>query len=486
MQQSDWDSVIEAAMRPARAYLHSLPERRVYPDTSPNEIRSVLDVGLTHDGHPPAEVVAALARDLEPYVAAHASGRYFGFVIGGLHPASYGAELLAATWDQNAGLYAPTPGVSIAEEVATRWLVELMGLPSTSSAALVTGGQMATFTCLAAARDHVLREVGWDVEADGLQGAPKVHVVLKTGKHSTVPRALRYLGLGERTAVEVSCDEQDRFVIRELGEVLSDIQGPTIVCAEAGNVNTGSFDDFHALAEAAEAHRRRGNPTWVHVDGAVGLLAAVSSDLRHLTAGVERLDSWSTDGHKLLNVAYDCGVAMCRHPAPHRAAMSVRASYLVQGDGEVREAMDWTPEFSRRARGLGVYAILRSLGRNGLAAIVDRTHALARRFAERLAASGKADVVNDVVFNQVLVRWRSPEGVDADSYNDHVVAMVQREGTAYFSGTSWRGRRLMRISVSDWATDDSDVDRAVEALLACAEAADKAQTAATQRPADAP
>jgi glutamate/tyrosine decarboxylase-like PLP-dependent enzyme len=467
--RSNWDAVLDAATSAARAYLATLPDRRVYPDTTPEAIRAVVDGPLPHTGTPAEEVVATLARDLEPFVTAHASGRFFGFVIGGLHPAAYGAELLVSTWDQNAGLYAPTPGVAVVEEVAARWLVELLELPVDATAAFVTGGQMANFTCLAAARDHVLRGVGWDVEADGLQGAPRVHVVIKTGRHSTIPRALRFLGLGERTAIEVASDDQDRFLLDDLRATLEGLHGPTIVCAEAGNVNTGAFDTFGPIADAADAHRARGNPTWVHVDGAVGLLAAASPTHRYLTAGLERLDSWSSDAHKLLNVAYDCGLAICRHPDPHRAAMSVRASYLVQAAGEVRDAMDWNPEFSRRARGVGVYATLLALGRDGVAALVDRTCHLAQRFAAELAGSGRAEIVNDVVFNQVLVRWLPPDGLDPDGFNDAVVAAVQAEGTAYVSGTTWRGRRLMRVSVSDHATDQRDVDRTVRAMLRCAD-----------------
>ncbi|MFP4634591.1 MAG: pyridoxal phosphate-dependent decarboxylase family protein [Nitriliruptoraceae bacterium] len=469
MLASDWESVLEVATSAAREYLASLPERRVYPTTSPDEVRAALDAPLGDAGMPPADVVAALARDVEPFLAAHASGRYFGFVIGGLHPAAYGAELLVSTWDQNAGLYAPTPGVAIIEEVATRWLVELLGLPEESSVGLVTGGQMANFTCLAAARDHVLREAGWDVEADGLQGAPRVNVVVKTGRHSTISRSLRFLGLGERTGIEVDCDDQDRLQVADLRATLEGLEGPTIVCAEAGNINTGAFDPFGAIAEVADEHRARGNPTWVHVDGAVGLLAAASPDHRHLTAEIDRLDSWSTDGHKLLNLAYDCGIAICGRPAAHRAAMSVRASYLIQGEGEVREAMDWNPEFSRRARGVEVYAALRSLGREGVADIVGRTTRLARRFASELAARGRLEVVNAVVFNQVLIRWLPPGDRDPDRFNDEVVAAIQADGTAFVSGTTWRGHRMMRISVSDWASDEDDVDRTVAAMLRCAE-----------------
>ena len=461
MERSDWSSVLDAVAPAALAYLHSLPERRVYPEVADHAaVRAALDHGLPERGLPPAQVVAELARDLEPYVTAHASGRFFGFVIGGLHPASWGAELLVSTWDQNAGLFPPTPGVAVAEELAAEWLLDLLRLPGESSVGFVTGGQMANFTCLAAARDEVLRQVGWDVETDGLIGAPQVTVVLKEGVHSTVLRALRFLGLGERSAVMVACDDQDRVLPDALAATLAGVTGPTILTVECGNVNTGAFDDFVAVADLADAHRAAGNPTWVHVDGAVMLLAAAAPSLAARVTGMDRLDSWSTDGHKLLNVAYDCGVAICRHPAAHRAAMSVQASYLEQGAG-ARDAMDWNPEFSRRARGVGVYATLRSLGRSGVTDLVERTVRLAQRFAEQLTASGRAEIVNDVVSNQVLVRWLSADV-------EHVMAAVRAEGTAFFSGTTYRGERLMRIAVSDWATDEDDVDRVVAALLRAA------------------
>jgi glutamate/tyrosine decarboxylase-like PLP-dependent enzyme len=467
MPPPDLDAVLETATVAARRYLGSLPDRQVYRPVAPDEVRALVDRPLPDDGLPPEEVVADLARDLEPYVAAHASGRYFGFVVGGLHPAAYGAELLVSTWDQNAAMFAPTPGVAAVEEVAARWLVELLGLPAGSSVGFVTGGQMANFTCLAAARDHVLGEVGWDVRADGLAGAPHLNVVLKTGKHATVTQALRYLGLGERTAVEVACDDEDRFLLDELRTTLAGLEGPTIVCAEAGNVNTGSFDRFGTIADLVDDHRARGNPTWVHVDGAVGLLAAASDERRHLTDAVERMDSWSTDGHKLLNVTYDCGIAMCRNAAAHQASMGARASYLIQSEGQARDPLDWVPEFSRRARGVAVYATLRSLGRAGLAALVDRTSRLAQRFAAELTSSGHATIVNDVVLNQVLVRWHAPEHLDPDEVNEAVVAAIQADGTAYVSPTTWRGRRMMRISVADWSTDEHDVDRTVAAMLRC-------------------
>ncbi|MGB9376150.1 MAG: pyridoxal-dependent decarboxylase [Mycobacteriales bacterium] len=470
MRRSDWQSVLDVVTPAAMAYLQSLPERRVYAVAGDYaQVRAALDHGLRDTGLDPAEVVADLVRDLEPYVTAHASGRFFGFVMGGLHPASWGAELLVSTWDQNAGLFPATPGAAVAEELAAEWLLDLLHLPAESSVGFVTGGQMANFTCLAAARDQVLRDVDWDVEAHGLAGAPPVTVVLKDGVHSSVPRALRFLGLGERSAVFVPCDDQDRVDPDALEQALRAITGPTIVAVECGNVNTGSFDDFDRVADLAAAHRAAGNPTWVHVDGAVMLLAVAAPSMAEHVRGVDRLDSWSTDGHKLLNVAYDCGVAICRNAAAHRAAMGVEASYLEKGAG-ARDPLDWNPELSRRARGIGVYATLRSLGRQGVDEIVVRTVRLAHLFADALAESGRAEIVNDVVSNQVLVRWLAADG-DCARVAESVIAGVRAEGTAFFSGTTYRGERLMRISVSNWATDEQDVHRVVEALLRHAAAA---------------
>lgn len=463
MRESDWRSVLDVVSRAALTHLESLPERSVYPRAGYAGIRAALDHGLSEHGLAPAEVIADLVREVSPYITGLSSGRFFGFVVGGLHPASWGAELLVSTWDQNAGLFPPTPGVAVVEELAAEMLLDVLGLPRESSVGFVTGGQMANFTCLAAARDHVLREVGWDVEIEGLLGAPALTVVLKESVHATIPRALRFLGLGERSTVLVACDGQDRVLPQELDRILRSVSGPTVIAVEAGNVNTGAFDDFDAAADLAAAHCARGNPTWVHVDGAVMLLAAATPTMSRHVRGLARLDSWSTDAHKLLNVAYGCGVAICARPAAHRAAMSVQASYLEQGSGP-RDPMDWNPEFSRRARGVGVYATLRSLGRQGVADLVDRTVHLAQRFAGQLEASGQAEIVNDVVSNQVLVRWLAADA-DTGRVAEHVMKCVREEGVAFFSGTSYRGERLMRISVSDWATDEQDVDRAVEALL---------------------
>ena len=467
MLQSNWKAVIDAAIGPASSYLESLPDRHVYRPAEPDEIRSLVGGPLPEKGVAAEEVVAALGRDLEPFITSHACGRFFGFVIGGLHPASYGAELLVSTWDQNAGLYAVTPGAAVVEDVASEWVLDLLDLPRESSVGFVTGGQMANFTCLAAARDAVLRDSGWDVEENGLYGAPRINVVVKSEKHSTVARALRYLGLGFSSATEVPSDNESRMDAAGLDATLRNLEGPTIICVESGNVNTGSFDPFAEVADAADAHRHRGNPTWVHVDGAVGLWARASHEYAGLAEGLDRLDSWSTDAHKLLNVAYDSGIAICKDSSAHRAAMSVHASYLIHSEGDRRDPMDWNPEFSRRARGVGVYATLKSLGREGVSELVERTCGLARRFRDALAATGRVEILNEVAFNQVLVRWLAEDG-DHDAFNDLVMERVQRDGEAFFSGTTLNGMRMMRISVSDWATDEDDVDRSVEALLRAA------------------
>jgi glutamate/tyrosine decarboxylase-like PLP-dependent enzyme len=345
------------------------------------------------------------------------------------------------------------------EEIAGRWCVELLGLRAGTSFGFVTGGMMANFSGLAAARHRVLADAGWDVEERGLQGAPRVRVVVGAQRHATIDMALRYLGLGSGTVEVVPADEQGRIDAAHLRTVLARGQaGPTIVCAQAGNVNTGAFDPFHAVCDAAEAHG-----AWVHVDGAFGLWAAATDDLHSLVDGVDRADSWAVDAHKWLNVPYDCGLVLCRHPDAHHGAFAAEAAYLVQGGaGGPRDGFEWVPEFSRRARGVPVYAVIRALGREGIASLVSHCCALARRFAERLAAEPRVAVLNDVVLNQVLVRFD-----DSDDVTRAVVERVQDDGTCWMSGTVWHDRAAMRISVSNWTTTERDVDRSVAAILAC-------------------
>jgi glutamate/tyrosine decarboxylase-like PLP-dependent enzyme len=420
---------------------------------------------LPAGGADPAAVIEHLAAAADAGLVASAGPRYFGFVIGGSLPAALAADWLATVWDQDAGLYACGPAAAVVEEVAAGWLLDLFALPAAASVGFVTGGQMANFTGLAAGRHAVLDRAGWDVEEDGLIGAPAVNVVIGEEAHVTILTALRMLGLGSRRVVRVAADGQGRIRVDELRSTLARLEGPTIVCAQAGNVNTGGFDPVGEIADIA--HERGG---WVHVDGAFGLWAATSPQLRHLVRGVDRADSWATDGHKWLNVPYDCGIAIVRDAAAHKAAMTGRASYLVQSRGAERDPQDWTPEFSRRARGFAVYAALKSLGRDGVTALVERCCRLARRMADRLAAAPGARILNEVVLNQVLVRFEPTNGVDADAFTKAVVARVQREGTCWMAGSRWHGLDAMRISVSNWSTTEADIDRSAEAILAAARA----------------
>jgi len=435
----------------AARYVESLGERPVFPRVNPAELRDALGGPLPEEPVAADEVVEGLAAAAEPGLVAMGSGRYFGFVIGGSLPAALAADWLATAWDQNAGLYVAGPSASVVEQVTREWIVELLGLPAESSIGFVTGTQMAHVTGLAAARWHVLDAAGWDVGAKGLNGAPPVTVLVGEKGHVTVDRALRLLGLGAPTVV--AADSQGRLVPDALREALGD--GPTIVCAQAGEVNTGVFDPLPEIADLTE---RAG--AWLHVDGAFGIWAAVSPRLRHLVAGLERADSWTTDAHKWLNVPYDSGIVLCRHPESHRASMTIAASYLIMDEGgrQVRDQMDWVPEFSRRARGFAVYAALRSLGRRGLEELVERCCDGASRFARAIAELDGAEVLNEVVLNQVLFRF------DSDERTDEVLRLVQEDGRVWMGGTTWDGRRAIRLSVSNWQTGNAEIDLAVGAF----------------------
>jgi glutamate/tyrosine decarboxylase-like PLP-dependent enzyme len=432
----------------AADYVESLGERPVFPAVTPEQLREALGGPLPEGPAEPDQVIEELVAAAEPGVVALGSGRYFGFVIGGALPAALAAEWLTSTWDQNAGLYVGGPSASVVEQVTRGWLVDLLGLPPESSVGFVTGTQMANVTGLAAARWHVLDAVGWDVGTKGLTGAPPVTVLAGEKRHVTVDRALRLLGLGAPTVV--ASDSQGRLVSEALREALG--EGPTIVCAQAGEVNTGAFDPLPEIADACEAAG-----AWLHVDGAFGIWAAVSPRLRHLVEGIERADSWTTDAHKWLNVPYDSGIVLCKHPESHRAAMTIAASYLIQDEGarRVRDEVDWVPEFSRRARGFSVYAALRSLGRSGLVELVERCCEGAARFAGRIAELDGVELLNEVVLNQVLFRFES------DERTDEVLARVQESGRIWLSGTTWDGRKAIRVSVSNWQTGDEEIDLAV-------------------------
>jgi glutamate/tyrosine decarboxylase-like PLP-dependent enzyme len=459
--------VLDDAASLARQFSDGLSSRPVGEKATLEELRASLGVELTDEGEDPRTVIADLARDVEPGLIASPGPRYFGFVIGGALPAAVAADWLTSAWDQNGGGYAASPSLSVAEEVAAGWVRELLGLPADCGIGFVTGCQMAHFTCLAAARHAVLRDRDWDVEADGLQGAPEVHVIAGENCHVTVEVACRMLGLGGERMRRVPTDDEARMLPDELERLLEDASGPTIVCVQAGDVNSGAFDPIPEAVDACRAHG-----AWCHVDGAFGLWAAVSPTRRHLLEGFERADSWATDGHKWLNVPYDCGIAAVADPSAHRTAMTSSAAYIPDHDEEIPWGFDWTPEYSRRARGVTVYAALRSLGRRGVADLVDRCCEHAQLMAERLEAAEGVEVLNDVVLNQVLARFGGDDGI-----TDAVIEAVQRDGTCWVGGSTVAGRRVMRISVVGWQTTTEDIERSARAILEAARVEARAASA---------
>ncbi|MET8234650.1 aminotransferase class V-fold PLP-dependent enzyme [Micromonospora sp. NPDC005298] len=448
----DLTDLFRLAADHAADYRRSLPDRPVAPPPGRAEATRTFAGPLPAQPCPPEQVVADLLAAAEPGLVASAGPRYFGFVVGGALPAATAADMLTVGWDQLAFNAVTSPAAVAAEATAGAWLKELLGIPATASVGFVTGAQAANTAGLAAARHQVLADAGWDVERRGLLGAPPIRVIAGAERHATIDRSLRLLGLGVDAVQPVPAGPNGAIDPGALRDVLSDgPAGPTIVCLQAGNVNTGACDE---LREASElAHR---NGAWVHVDGAFGLWAAVSPTTRHLVDGLEMADSWACDGHKWLNLPYDTAFAFCARPDSHAAAMSLNAAYLVGADG-VPAGAALTAESSRRARGFAVWAGLRELGQDGLTALVDRCCALARRFAEGLTAAG-FEVANEVVLNQVLV------GFGDDARTDRVLAAVQADGTCWAGGTTWRGRRLMRISVSNATTTEADVDLSIAAI----------------------
>ena len=440
------DLLREATERSLR-YLDGIRERRVAP--LPGQVAGLARLGgpLPEDPADPAAVLALLDDAGSPATVASAAGRYFGFVIGGSLPVTLAANWLAGAWDQNGGLVVASPVAAALEETARRWLVEILGLPRDAGAGFVTGATMANFTALAAARHAVLARAGWDVEAAGLFDAPSITVIAGDEVHVALLKALSMLGLGRDRIVRVPVDGQGRM----RADALPVIAGPTIVCAQAGNVNSGGFDPVERICAAAHAAG-----AWVHVDGAFGLWAAAAPERAHLARGVERADSWALDAHKWLNVPYDSGVAFVRRPDDLRAAMSASAAYLTETGA--REPHHYTPEMSRRARGVEIWAALRALGQRGVAGLVERNCRQAARFATGLREAGY-EILNEVELNQVLVSFGSDEATR------RVIAGVQSDGTCWCGGTVWHGRAAMRISVSSWATTDGDVDRSLAAMV---------------------
>ena len=444
----------------ASRYLDDVGTRHVGGLTTRASLIEALGGPLPEGPTDPLLVLEELVERADPGIVASAGPRYFGFVTGGAIPVTVAAEWLARAWDQNAALYIQSPAISVMEDIVAGWVLEILDLPRPAGVGFVTGCHMANFTCLAAARHEVLRNAGWNVETHGLQRAPKVRVLVSGEAHITAIGALRYLGFGSEELEVVGVDDQGRMRADALDAALKGGNGPAIVCAQAGNVSTGASDPIGAVVEAAHAHG-----AWVHVDGAFGLWAAAVPELRSQVAGIETADSWATDAHKWLNVPYDSGIAIVADAAPHRAAMGLQASYLQRGADEERSGMDWVPDSSRRARILALYALFRALGRDGIADTIRRNCALARRMAEKLSQTAGVKILNDVVLNQVLVHFGT------DNTTREVIAAVQAEGTCWAGGTLWQRKQAMRISVSNWATTDEDIDRSAKAIIGCYQSA---------------
>ncbi len=445
-------TLLENAAERAITYLEGLDERSVAPLAEALAQISRFDTAMPHEPEDPAAILQLLDEVGSPASLATAGPRFFGFVIGGSLPVTLAANWLAGAWDQNSALVQVTPATALLEQVALRWLLDVLHLPSQSGGAFVTGATVANFTALAAARHAVLERAGWRVEAEGLFGAPPIHVVVGEEAHPTLFKSLGLLGLGRTRVTRVPVDGQGRM----RADQIPALDGPAIICTQAGNVNTGAFDPFREICA-----RARATGAWVHVDGAFGLWAAAAPAYAHLTAGVDGADSWATDAHKWLNVPYDSGSAFVRDADALRAAMAITAEYLPTTTDQ-RNPSDYTPELSRRARGVEVWTALRTLGRSGLAGLIERTCRHARRFAEALDAAGYA-ILNEVVLNQVLVAFG-----DAAT-TQRVIAGIQQDGTCWCGSTLWQGQTAMRISVSSWATTDEDVERSIAAMLRVAD-----------------
>jgi glutamate/tyrosine decarboxylase-like PLP-dependent enzyme len=457
-----YSPVLDRTLKLALEYLDRLPERSVAATATLAELRQRLDRPLPREGLEPSAVVEQLVADVAGGLAGSAGGRFFGWVIGGAVPAALAADWLTSTWDQNAGMYAVAPAAAVVEEVCGRWLLELLRLPVTASFALVTGCQMAHVTCLAAARNAVLAKQGWDVEQQGLFGAAPIRVLTGDQRHGTIERALRLLGVGQRSIVDIPVDD-DGLTGGALEPVLAAApNAPTIVLLQAGDLNTGAFDRFLEVIPIAHKYG-----AWVHVDGAFGLWVATSPEHQRLTMGVEQADSWATDGHKWLNVPYDCGYAIVADREAHRRSFSHRVAYLDHSD-VARDQVDWNPEYSRRARGFATYAAIASLGREGIGRVVADCCRHARAIVDGAAALPGVQVVYRPRINQGLLRFLDPRPAatqaDHDRRTEEVTARIVASGEALFACTTWRGLRCMRVSVSGWATTDDDVERTLRAM----------------------
>jgi len=466
-KQADTRELLQSVCDTAATFLEGLKDRPVGRPVNYAELLAKMGGELPAEGQDELQVIRQLSESADPGLVATPGPRYFGFVIGGSLPAAMAADWLATAWDQNAFSYVLSPAAAVAEEIARQWLIDLLGLPRDMSLGFVTGATMANFTSLAAARHALLKSAGWHVEEQGLFGAPPIPVITSEESHVTVFASLQMLGLGRERVIRIPTDGQGRMRPDELRSALATVDAPALVCAQAGNVNTGSFDPLPEIAALVHGHRG-----WLHVDGAFGAWAAASPSLKALTAGLDLADSIAIDGHKWLNVPYDCGLAFVRDRQAHQAAMTLNAPYYGPEATVARDNHNWVPEASRRARGFAVYAALRSLGRNGIAEMVERCCRLARGMAARLAKDPTITILNEVVLNQVLVRFSPAAGGDPDAFTAKVIRRIQEDGTCWAGGTTWHGMHAMRISVSNWSTTEADIDLSLEAILRCGHTVD--------------
>jgi glutamate/tyrosine decarboxylase-like PLP-dependent enzyme len=453
-------SLLQFANESAEEFLSTLGDRKVHPNVSGDELRRRFAVPLPDASRDPHEVLRELVAAAEPGLVATSGPRYFGFVIGGAYPVAIAADWLTSAWDQHGTFFASSPATSVCEEAVAAWLLDLFGVSPAAGVGFTTGCQMASFAGLAAARNALLAAAGWDVERDGLRGAPPLAIVAGEEAHVTISAALRLLGFGAASVHLIPCDEQGRMRAELLEDVLRNAGCPAIVCAQAGNVNSGAFDAFEAICQVT--HRHGG---WVHVDGAFGIWAAASPRYRALTAGMSDADSWAADAHKWLNVPYDSGFVIVKNAAALRTAMTLKAAYLQQEDGAERDGIDWVPDSSRRARAFVLWATLQTLGRTGVAELVDRCCARARMFAEVLSREPGITILNDVALNQVLVRLEPPPSRDDADFTRDVTARVQRSGVCWLGSTTWHGVPALRISVSGWNTTAEDVEMSAAAIV---------------------
>ncbi len=456
--RKDFKGVLELTLRRALEYLENLDSRPVGPTVTIDELRARYCKLWNNEGIDASKVIEELIRDTDGALDNSANARFYAWVIGGTLPSALAADWLTSTWDQNAGMYSVSPASAMIEEAVGEWLKDLFNLPQHASFALVTGCQMAHTTCLAAARSWLLEKHGWDAERQGIAGSPAIKIFCGT-RHATIDRALRLLGFGDESLHALSTNESGSLEPFALEKALMEASGsPVLVLLQAGDVNTGGFDDFEALIPIA---RKYG--AWVHVDAAFGLYVAASPKYKHWLRGAEKADSWATDGHKWLNVPYDCGYSFVAHPDAHRRSMSYQAHYLSH-QTEARDPLDWNPEFSRRARGFATYAALRELGRNGVREMIERNCECASAIVEGLSQLDNVEVLFKPIINQGLVAFLDPSGQPSDEWNEQMIAEIVKEGTSFYSGTTWNGRRAMRVSVCNWQTSLVDVSRTIEGV----------------------